>query len=162
MNNIVILFFKISYEIYLFTRLFFIFAFFEYRCGEGTWCIDVALSNPKWSVVGMEENKYYDESIHISGIPKNLKFIHCTPSLLNALQQLPDQSFDLIDLRCLIMAYTFEEYQRIVTECWRLCKLGGYIELIEMDMRMYHSQSSSNMMMGNTIQSLNSEGMYIH
>ncbi|CAO3613460.1 unnamed protein product [Cunninghamella echinulata] len=130
-------------------------------CGEGTWCIDVALSNPKWTVVGMEENKYYDESVHIPGNPKNMKFIHCTPSLLNALQQLPDQSFDLIDLRCLIMAYTFEEYRQIITECWRLCKLGGYIELIEMDMRMYHSQSSSNMMMGNTIQSLNSEVIHL-
>ncbi|CAO3636411.1 unnamed protein product [Cunninghamella blakesleeana] len=131
-------------------------------CGDGTWCIDVALSNPKWTVFGMEESKYYDKSIHIPGNPKNMILDHCSPSILNALQQLPDQSFDLIDLRCLTMAYTFDEYQQLIKECWRLCKLGGYIEIIEMDMRIYHSQSSSNsMIVGNTIQSLNSEVIHL-
>ncbi|KAI8069372.1 hypothetical protein BC940DRAFT_297575 [Gongronella butleri] len=110
-------------------------------CADGVWCMQLALAHPKWSVIGMDEailepisSTYYGKK------PRNVKLIRCTPSLLHALRQMPDQMFDLIDGRCLLIGYTFDEYQSIARECWRLCKPNGYIEFIEMDMRIYHTK----------------------
>ncbi|CAO3599719.1 unnamed protein product [Absidia cylindrospora] len=166
-------------------------------CGDGTWCVDVAMANPRWTVIGMEENGYdhcattttstaidanndlYCQHHHhhhqqqqqqpcfggLSGThnmlkPKNMRLIRCAPSLLHALQQMPDHVFDLVDGRCLILAYSLDMYRQLVKECWRVCKIGGYVELIEMDMRMYHSKTP--MSIGKTVHTLNSEGkLYI-
>ncbi|KAI8099762.1 uncharacterized protein BX664DRAFT_256156 [Halteromyces radiatus] len=145
-------------------------------CGDGTWCIDVAMANPKWTVIGMEENGYdhymttanesddttcFGSLSHGNGLfkPRNMRLIRCAPSLLHALQQMPDHVFDLVDGRCLILGYSFETYRQLIKECWRVCKIGGYVELIEMDMRMYHSKIPKTM--GKTIQTLNSEVIHM-
>ncbi|ORZ26179.1 hypothetical protein BCR42DRAFT_401747 [Absidia repens] len=177
-------------------------------CGDGTWCADVAMANPRWTVIGMEENGYdhyanttistatataigspsidanndlYCQHHHhhhhhhhqqqqqscfggLSGShnmlkPKNMRLIRCAPSLLHALQQMPDHVFDLVDGRCLILAYSLDMYRQLVKECWRVCKIGGYVELIEMDMRMYHSKTP--MSMGKTVHTLNSEVIHM-
>ncbi|KAI8328108.1 hypothetical protein BC941DRAFT_445624 [Chlamydoabsidia padenii] len=136
-------------------------------CGDGSWCVDVAISNPKWTVIGIEESGYdlatnnnnKNETLHhhhhLLFKPKNMKLIRCAPSMLHALQKMPDHMFDLVDGRCLILAYGLDMYQQLIKECWRVCKIGGFVELIEMDMRMYHSKPASSMT--TIVQSMNSK-----
>ncbi|ORX56814.1 hypothetical protein DM01DRAFT_1382245 [Hesseltinella vesiculosa] len=125
-------------------------------CSDGAWCIQLAMAHPKWSVIGMEEGPIESIASTFHGKkPRNCKLIRCTPSLLSSLQQMPDQMFDLIDGRGLLIGYSFDEYQQMARECWRLCKPGGHVEFVEMDMRIYHSKPATNF--GHATRSLNSE-----
>ncbi|KAI8370028.1 hypothetical protein EDC96DRAFT_502793 [Choanephora cucurbitarum] len=129
-------------------------------CGDAAWAIDVALTYSRWMIVGLddriphqgtqiEEEDDYEFPIlsttatamitRKSMIPKNFKLIHCS-SLLQGLRHLPDNTFDLIESRFLILTYTFEEYQQLMTECIRICKPNGHIELMEADLRIYHQR----------------------
>lgn len=73
--------------------------------------------------------------------------------LIQGLINLPDNSFDFISSRFLILEYTLDQYQQLVTECIRICKPGGFIEIMEMDLRIYHQRTLSN----SVTQLLNSE-----
>ncbi|GAN06149.1 type 11 methyltransferase [Mucor ambiguus] len=111
-------------------------------CGDAAWSIDVAIQYPKWIVVGLDDG---DGGGGMSGlsfkrsIPRNFKFIRRN-SILQGLKNLPDGTFDFIAFRLLLLGYTFEQYQALITECLRVCKPGGYIEVMEMDMRIYHQR----------------------
>lgn len=128
-----------------------------YRCGDAAWSIDVAIQYPKWIVVGLDDG---DGGGGVNGlsfkrsIPRNFKFIRRN-SILQGLKNLPDGTFDFIALRLLLLGYTFEQYQALVTECLRVCKPGGYVEVMEMDMRIYHQRVLSS----SVTQLLNNEGM---
>ncbi|KAI8054939.1 uncharacterized protein B0P05DRAFT_560825 [Gilbertella persicaria] len=122
-------------------------------CGDAAWALDVASQYPRWMIVGLDDDNEYsspDEFPILSTaattiitkrniIPKNFKLIRCH-SLLQGLRSLPDNTFDFIESRFLVLTYTFEQYQQLMTECLRVCKPGGYIELMEMDMRIYHQR----------------------
>jgi ubiquinone/menaquinone biosynthesis C-methylase UbiE len=90
-------------------------------------------------VIGLDDNNTTKTTTIKRSIPRNLKLIQ-HPFLLQGLKGLPDQTFDFIASRFLLLGYTFNEYQELMTECLRLCKPGGYIELMEMDMRIYHQK----------------------
>ncbi|CEP17150.1 hypothetical protein [Parasitella parasitica] len=114
-------------------------------CGDAAWSIDVAIQYPRWMVVGLDSG---DGAGGVNGlsfkrsIPRNFKFIR-RYSILQGLKSLPDESFDFIALRQLLLGCTFEQYQVLISECLRVCKTGGYIEVMEMDMRIYHQRVSS-------------------
>jgi SAM-dependent methyltransferase len=96
-----------------------------------------------------------DEASHsnkTTSIPKNFTYINCS-DLIQGLVNLHDNSFDFISSRFLILGYTFDQYQQLITECIRICKPGGYIEVMEMDLRIYHQRTLSN----SVTQLLNSE-----
>ncbi|KAK4508830.1 uncharacterized protein ATC70_013453 [Mucor velutinosus] len=114
-------------------------------CGDAAWSIDVAIQYPKWIVVGLDDG---DGGGGINGlsfkrsIPRNFKFIRRS-SILQGLKNLPDGTFDFIAFRFLLLGYTLEQYQALIAECLRICKPGGYIEVMEMDMRIYHQRALS-------------------
>ncbi|KAI8378990.1 hypothetical protein BD560DRAFT_389202 [Blakeslea trispora] len=124
-------------------------------CGDAAWAIDVALTYSRWMIVGLDHRTYLEEEedeefpilsttatamiTRKSTIPKNFKLIQCS-SLLQGLKHFPDNTFDLIESRFLILTYTFEEYQQLMIECVRICKPNGYIELMEADLRIYHQR----------------------
>lgn len=130
-----------------------------HRCGDAAWGIDVAIQYPKWVVVGLDDGDGGGGG-GINGlsfkrsIPRNFKFIRRN-SLVQGLRNLPDGTFDFIAFRLLLLGYTFEQYQALITECLRVCKPGGYIEVMEMDMRIYHQRALSL----SVTQLLNNEGM---
>lgn len=129
------------------------------RCGDGSWATEVALQYPKWTVVGMDdrEGRRISSPIRRMG-PRNFKFIRChDSSLLEGLKRISDETYDLVHCRFLTLSYTAEQYQELVNECWRICKPGGYVELLEMDMRIYHYRRSIS---GHITQKFNSEGTY--
>lgn len=70
-------------------------------------------------------------------VPKNFKYIRCYYDLLTTLKDIPSNSFDLVYCRFLIFTYGKEKYNELIKESYRICKPGGYIELYELDMRIY-------------------------
>jgi ubiquinone/menaquinone biosynthesis C-methylase UbiE len=65
----------------------------------------------------------------------------------------PDGHFDLIYGRFLALALPPSDYEDLISECWRVCKPGGFVEFTELDMRIYGTQGS-----GTLVKKLNQQG----
>lgn len=70
------------------------------------------------------------------------------------MKSLPEGTFDRVACRFMIMSFNFEQYKQLVAECLRVCKINGYVEIMEMDLRIYNQRSIST----SVTQTLNSEG----
>lgn len=119
-------------------------------CGDSSWGIDVASQNSRWNVIGLHDDCI---TTRTSNSVKNFKFMQCA-NLLQGLKGFPNQSFDIIASRFLILGYTFHQYQQLIAECIRICKPGAFIEVVEMDLRIYHHRLLSC----SITQLLNTEG----
>jgi ubiquinone/menaquinone biosynthesis C-methylase UbiE len=124
-------------------------------CYDATWAMEVAVKFPKWIVIGLDVNYYH--TTRSSNSPRNFKFIKCL-DLLQQLSNFPDQTFDFIESRFLMTSYSFDQYQLILNECIRITKPGGYIEVMEMDLRIYHQRLVSS----SVTHLLNNEGKPIN
>ncbi|KAI7899525.1 uncharacterized protein BX663DRAFT_554930 [Cokeromyces recurvatus] len=118
-------------------------------CGDAAWGLELASHYSKWTVIGLdhqshEENSshllFYNKQQHPPILPRNFKWIHYSHSLLQGLKKIPDMTFDFITSRFSILCHSFEHYQALITECLRICKPGGYIEVMEIDMRIYYQR----------------------
>lgn len=106
-------------------------------------------------VIGIDDDKQQQLTTRMTVIPRNFKFIKCQ-FLKQALSSFSDASFDLISTRFLMMENTRQQYQDILKESLRLCKPNGYIEVMELDMRIYQQKLISI----TTTQLLNNKGEY--
>jgi ubiquinone/menaquinone biosynthesis C-methylase UbiE len=91
---------------------------------------------PQWLILGMDDKSggpVQDQR----KVPKNFKYIRCYYDLLITLHDIPENSFDLVFARFLIFSYGEEDYVELIKQCERICKPGGYVELYELDMRIY-------------------------
>ena len=109
-------------------------------CGDAAWALDIANQFPRWIVIGLDDSNDYHHHQHPQ---RNFKFIKCT-DVLQGLKDFPDGSFDFMTSRFMSTSYTFEEYQQILTECIRITKPGGYIEVMEMDFEIYESRITAS------------------
>ncbi|CAO3594349.1 unnamed protein product [Absidia cylindrospora] len=75
----------------------------------------------------------------------NFLFMKSTLSLVESLKRLPDGCFDLVYGRLLALALPSQDYEALVSECWRVCKPGGFVEFTEMDMRIYENMGNSKL-----------------
>ncbi|CDH60164.1 hypothetical protein RO3G_08090 [Lichtheimia corymbifera JMRC:FSU:9682] len=117
-------------------------------CGDGTWASRVALEYPKWVVMGIDDRLSITHKRHRSPLRPNVRFLRDPEvSLLDMLRRFPDGSYDLVHCRFLILSLSSEQYQELVQECWRICKPGGYVELLEMDMRVYYTRPCTGKVM---------------
>lgn len=105
-------------------------------CGDGSWCTDTARLFPSWLVVGMDD-KTGGPSPNQRKAPRNFKYIRCYYDILKTLKDIPADSFDFIYLRFLLDAYGDDCYRELLEECHRICKPEGYLEVYELDMRIY-------------------------
>lgn len=124
--------------------------------GDASWAMEVASKYPKWTVIGLDNYQHYTTyttSSSGSFLSRNFKFIKCL-DVLQALRNFPDQTFDFIASRFSVTSYTFDQYQSVINECIRITKPGGYIEVMEMDLRIYHQRIISS----SITQLLNNEG----
>ncbi|GBB92054.1 hypothetical protein RclHR1_01960004 [Rhizophagus clarus] len=97
-------------------------------CGAGSWAFDIASSFPRSKVTGIDISP-----IQPSGIkPKNFTFIQA-----NLLDGLPfkDNTFDFIFQRFLIASIAVDQWPTVMNELIRILKPGGYLELMEFDLR---------------------------
>lgn len=103
-------------------------------CGPGCWSIELAQACPDLHVIGIDssDNMFPD----MSTVPRNCELLK-----LNALGGLRgtfgDETFDYIHIRFMCFAFTFEQYSRVIQDCWQLLKPGGHLEIMEMDMLVY-------------------------
>ncbi|KAI8882985.1 hypothetical protein K501DRAFT_250359 [Backusella circina FSU 941] len=105
-------------------------------CGDGSWCVNVAQLYPDWLVIGMDDKTGGPIQDHRK-VPRNFKYVRCYYDILKTMQDMPDDSFDLIYGRFLIYSYGEEDYIKLISECKRICKTGGFVELAELDMTIY-------------------------
>ncbi|CEI91562.1 hypothetical protein RMCBS344292_05846 [Rhizopus microsporus] len=101
-------------------------------CGPGSWCIDLAQKYPKIEVIGVDNDDMFPLA-HV--LPPNCQLIVC--NVLNGLREFPDESFDVIHIRFMVLSLTTPQYKKVVKDCWRLLKPGGYIEILETDLIIY-------------------------
>jgi ubiquinone/menaquinone biosynthesis C-methylase UbiE len=124
-------------------------------CGDGSWCIETATMFPNWLVVGMDD-KTGGFSPDQRKVPKNFKYIRNCDDILRTIRGLPSDSFDFVHSRFLTDVYGDNDYMEFIKECKRICKPKGYLELYELDMRIY-----GNPRAGATTHKLNAIGNVI-
>lgn len=87
----------------------------------------------------------------------NLKTVRCPNLVDGGLSNMADHSFDIIRCQFLNLSITSQEYKELLQEVWRVCAPGGFIELVELDMRIYYDQPGGATLAKIT-QQFNSEG----
>ncbi|CAG8713511.1 5536_t:CDS:2, partial [Acaulospora morrowiae] len=93
-------------------------------CGPGTWTCEMSSDFSKAKYTAVDINSVFPKIK-----PKNVEFVQC-----DILKGLPfdDNTFDYVFLRFLIIHLTEVEWETIlIRELCRVCKPGGWIELME-------------------------------
>lgn len=115
---------KINYILFLYFNLD--------SCGPGTWILEMSSDYPQTGMF---------HGIDIAPIfPDTIKPFNATFSIQNALEGLnfPDNHFDYVYMRFLTAAFSTEQWETIVIpELVRVTKNGGYIEIMEWDVKIY-------------------------
>ena len=86
----------------------------------------MATDYPRSKFTGIDVAPLYP--IHTK--PHNVEFLQ-----VNVLNGLPyaDNTFDYVICRFMIFAFTIQDWKFVINEICRVCKVGGYIELMEKD-----------------------------
>ncbi|RUS12985.1 S-adenosyl-L-methionine-dependent methyltransferase, partial [Endogone sp. FLAS-F59071] len=97
-------------------------------CGTGIWSLEMASEYPDSRFVGTDVAATFPSDIH----PRNVKFLRAdtTKGL-----PFPDKSFDFVYQRSMTLAYTLDQWEFVIDELIRVTKPGGWIQLVELDMR---------------------------
>ncbi|KAI9480461.1 MAG: hypothetical protein EXX96DRAFT_501393 [Benjaminiella poitrasii] len=106
-------------------------------CSDGAWCTDVARLFPNWLVVGIDDRSGGPLLPDQRKAPKNFKYVRCFYDILRTIKDIPDNAFDLVYIRLLLDAYGDCAYGDLIREAKRICKPQGFVELYELDMRIY-------------------------
>ena len=108
--------------------------FFICRCGSGSFVLDVAPRFPNSKFYGIDTAPMYPSSGD-SRIPPNVSF-----SQVDIVEGLPfdDNTFDFVHLRFLVQYLTEEQWnEKVIKELLRVTKVGGWIEIMELDLIFY-------------------------
>lgn len=105
----------------------------DIACGPGGWVQEVALAHPEVELVGIDINARMINYAQMQLEVQNLKNAHFL--VMNALEPLafPDNSFDLVNARTLIGFMAAEAWPKLLAECFRVTRPGGFIRLTESD-----------------------------
>ncbi|KAL1922815.1 uncharacterized protein VTP21DRAFT_9191 [Calcarisporiella thermophila] len=121
----------------------------EMGCAAGFWMREMAMHFPECEFVGLDVSPAVPASDgsgqDVKGkgkseggeaeppVPPNVQYVTA-----NALNGLPfaDDTFDFVYQRGMGLAYTTEQWARIMHELQRVTKPGGYVELVEPDMEL--------------------------
>jgi SAM-dependent methyltransferase len=95
-------------------------------CSSASWAMEMATDFPKSKVIGIDM---------VPVFPTTVKPDNCNFTLANILHGLPfmDNTFDLISMRFFVFALRKEEWQVVLRELKRVCRVGGYCEFLEGD-----------------------------
>ncbi|CAG8534235.1 11714_t:CDS:2, partial [Scutellospora calospora] len=100
-------------------------------CGSGAWILEMATEYQRPQFVGVDIAPLYPSEIH----PTNVKFHQA-----NVLSGLPfeDETFDFVYMRFMVFAFTINDWERALKEALRVTKKGGYVEIMETDIKWYN------------------------
>ncbi|KAI9366412.1 S-adenosyl-L-methionine-dependent methyltransferase [Pilaira anomala] len=97
-------------------------------CGPASWTFDMANDFPNSKFYGIDINNTFPNESK----PENCDFV-----LGNVSEEIPfpDNTFDYIHQRLLVLGLTSEMWERNLKELFRVLKPGGYIEIKEPDLK---------------------------
>ncbi|KAL0080732.1 S-adenosyl-L-methionine-dependent methyltransferase [Phycomyces blakesleeanus] len=112
-------------------------------CGPGTWVLDVATEHPNCEVTGIDMSNIFPQNIR----PPNANFL-----IANVLEGLPleDNSFDFVQIRQMVAAFTIPEWPLVIKECIRVIKPGGLLQIAEANYK--DSGEGASLLMVQTVQ----------
>lgn len=100
----------------------------DVACGTGRWCVEMATLVPQANVVGLDLTPLSE-----SGVARPDNFAFVQGNMLEGLP-FPDNSFDFVHQRLVIVALPTDQWIRQVQELVRVTRPGGWIELVEGDL----------------------------
>ncbi|CAG8633531.1 11861_t:CDS:2 [Funneliformis mosseae] len=105
-------------------------------CGHGAWLLDMCKDYPLCDFVGLDISPVFPSTSSLSPNLSNLAFIQS-----NALDGLPfkDNTFDFVHQRLWLNALNVRQWEPAIRELKRVCKVGGWLELLETDV-VYHNE----------------------
>lgn len=105
----------------------------DLACGSGGWAMDVARQYPEILVTGVDNNEPLLRYVKAHAKVRSLNNLEL--HVMNILQPLPfpDNSFDLINARCLFSSFSPGDWPPLVQECKRILRPGGTLRLTEME-----------------------------
>jgi ubiquinone/menaquinone biosynthesis C-methylase UbiE len=99
------------------------------RCGPAMWILEMASLYPKSKFTGVDIVPVYPLEIK----PLNVEFLQ-----INIIKHgLPyeDNTFDYVFCRLVNFSYTIKDWKIVISEMCRVCKIGGYVEFMEKDVK---------------------------
>lgn len=105
-------------------------AILDVACGTGRWCIEMAALFPQAKVVGLDITP---PAAVEADAPHPNNFVFISGNMLEGLP-FPDNSFDFVHQRLVIVALPTDRWVRQVQELLRITRPGGWIELVEGDL----------------------------
>ncbi len=105
----------------------------DIACGPGEWALDVARTYLEKQVIGIDISELMIE--YAGYLAKDQKLPNAHFQIMNALKPLdfPDNSFDFVNARFLTGFMSKDAWPRLVQECWRVTRPGGFIRLAEFE-----------------------------
>lgn len=105
----------------------------DVACGTCGWIRSVYQEYPDVVLEGIDNNKIAVKHAQEHEATKNKKNVHI--HLMDVLQplDLPDDTYDLVNLRFTVGVFPRDRWVEILKECFRICKPGGIIRLTEGD-----------------------------
>ncbi|KAI9488387.1 S-adenosyl-L-methionine-dependent methyltransferase [Zychaea mexicana] len=112
-------------------------AILDVCCGPATWLCETSLEYNNSQFTGVDMSDVWPKDIR----PVNLQFRRA-----NILQGIPypDQSFDFIQIRFVVLAFTSDEWRKVLNELLRILKPGGCLQCIDLDMRVTLQDASQS------------------
>ncbi|CAB4444705.1 unnamed protein product [Rhizophagus irregularis] len=98
-------------------------------CGPAMWILEMASLYPKSRFTGVDIVPTYP--IHTK--PLNVEFLQAN-IIKNGLPY-EDNTFDYVFCRLVNFSYTIKDWKVVINEICRVCKIGGYVEFMEKDVK---------------------------
>ncbi|CAG8567179.1 6044_t:CDS:2 [Acaulospora morrowiae] len=119
-------------------------------CGPGVFVLEMANRYPMTSFTGVDIADAYPHFIK----PENTSFKRA-----NITGGLPfaDNSFDFVYMRFMMFALVIKEWPFIINELARVCKPGGWIEVMERDIYWYNEGERTNKWRTKVVEGLRNE-----
>ncbi|KAI8140477.1 S-adenosyl-L-methionine-dependent methyltransferase [Fennellomyces sp. T-0311] len=98
-------------------------------CGPATWLCETSLEYNNSQFTGVDMSDVWPKDIR----PVNLQFRRT--NILSGIP-FPDKSFDFVQLRFVVLAFTSDEWRKVLSEIRRVLRPGGCLQCIDLDMRV--------------------------
>ncbi|HLJ34077.1 MAG TPA: class I SAM-dependent methyltransferase [Ktedonobacteraceae bacterium] len=103
----------------------------DIACGPGGWVLDMAFKYPKINVTGIDISKQVTEYARTHAFTTGMN--NATFRVMDAMKPLdfPDNSFDFINARLILGFMLPSAWPKLLQECQRILRPGGFICLTE-------------------------------
>ncbi|PKC02614.1 S-adenosyl-L-methionine-dependent methyltransferase [Rhizophagus irregularis] len=98
-------------------------------CGPAMWTLEMASLYPKSKFTGIDVAPIYPVEIK----PLNVEFLQV--NIVKHGLPYDDNTFDYVFSRFKGFSYTIKDWKFVISEICRVCKIGGYIEFMEKDVK---------------------------